>query len=109
MILQGEANECALACLCMILNSFGAHESLAELRARHSSGQPLSLEQLRHLAGTYRLGTRALRCDLVDLYPDTETEIPWLLILGAGGAIAAYFLLAPKKKKKKKKKKKGAK
>ena len=67
LVLQGEANECALACVCMILNFFGAHESMSHLRAKHSTGQPLSLEQLRQVANSYRLETRALRCDLGDL------------------------------------------
>lgn len=67
VIYQGETNECALACLTMILNYHGNHIELAELRTLEPHGQPLSLEQLSDLANHFSLDARALRCEIEDL------------------------------------------
>lgn len=67
LILQGEANECGLACLCMLLQSHGRRIALRDLRTDDADGQRLTLDYLSKLAKQHRLTARALRCEPGDL------------------------------------------
>lgn len=67
VILQHEANECALACLAMILSHFGHGIRLDELRSQNSSPGPMSLQALAQLAERHGLLARAVRCECADL------------------------------------------
>ena len=67
LIFQGEANECGLACVCMLLNYFGNQTELASLRRARTDGRPLSLESLSNIAESHHLAVRALRCEPEDL------------------------------------------
>ena len=73
LIFQGEANECGLACVCMILNYFGNRAELASLRGALGDGRPLSLEAISNIAESHHLAVRALRCELEDL---TKLQLP---------------------------------
>ena len=73
LIFQGEANECGLACVCMILNYFGNQSELASLRSAQGDGRPLSLEAISNLAESYHLAVRSLRCEIEDL---TKLQLP---------------------------------
>ena len=73
LIFQGEANECGLACVCMILNYFGNHAELASLRRAQGDGRPLSLEAISNIAESHHLAVRALRCEPEDL---TKLQLP---------------------------------
>lgn len=76
VILQAEANECALACLCMVTGFHGCHTSLAELRNRQQARDLLSLEQVIDIASSLHLETRAFRCE-----PDDLAQLQTPLIL----------------------------
>lgn len=73
LILQAETQECALACLAMILGFHGRFIELQQLRQRFPGGQPLTLEQLCGLAQEQGLTTRALRGEPEDL---AELRLP---------------------------------
>ncbi len=65
--IQGESNECGLACICMILNHHGRRLTMPDLRNGQSSGEKLSLENLSRVAAEQGLLSRALRCEPGDL------------------------------------------
>ena len=68
LIMQAEASECGIACLCMISSYFGQHIQLRDLRASMpASQQGLSLHQLIDYAQTLELSSRALKLDLHEL------------------------------------------
>lgn len=68
VILQTEAAECGLACLAMILNSYGAVTDLAALRTRHVvSLTGVTLATLTDIAQHEQLNTRGLRLELNEL------------------------------------------
>lgn len=73
LIFQGEANECGLACLCMILNYYGNQAELVSLRRARGDGRPLSLEAISNIAVSHHLAVRALRCEPEDL---TKLKLP---------------------------------
>ncbi len=76
LVLQGETNECAIACLCMVLGHYKKHTTLTELRRHTLHGRPLSLEELKTLAESQGFNCRALSCDLVHL---RKLQLPAIL------------------------------
>lgn len=74
--LQGEANECGLACLQMILGHYGVHLPLSALRQDENANQAITLLQLKQMATRHHLNARALRCELEDL---SELTLPAIL------------------------------
>ncbi|MBC6957621.1 MAG: peptidase domain-containing ABC transporter [Chloroflexi bacterium] len=65
VVLQSEATECALACLAMILGTYGAKFSLADLRSRFStSARGTTVKSLMEMARSLGLVARPLRAEL---------------------------------------------
>jgi ATP-binding cassette subfamily B protein RaxB len=68
LIMQAEASECGIACLCMVSSYFGKHILLRQMRALlPASQQGLSLHQLIDYAQILGLSSRALKLELTDL------------------------------------------
>ena len=68
LVMQAEASECGIACLCMMSSYFGKNALLRELRAiMPASQQGLSLHQLIDYAHTLGFSSRALKLDLHEL------------------------------------------
>lgn len=68
VILQTEAAECGLACLCMVASYFGHRLDLAGLRARFSvSLKGATLKGLINMAQGLALQTRPLKLDMANL------------------------------------------
>jgi ATP-binding cassette subfamily B protein RaxB len=69
MVMQAEASECGLACLCMLSSYFGKHILLRQLRSiMPASQQGLSMHQLIDYAHTLGFSSRALKLELDDLW-----------------------------------------
>ena len=67
-IIQSESSECGLACLAMILNHYGNHTQLAELRSRFAiSLKGATLAQIMRHANALELNARPLRLELDEL------------------------------------------
>ncbi len=67
-VLQTEATECGLACLCMIANFHGDAIDLASLRRRFpASLKGATLDELIRVAERLQLGTRPLKLELAEL------------------------------------------
>lgn len=80
VILQVEASECGLACLCMILCYYGHRIDLATLRRRYPiSNKGVTLRTLIATADTVGLTSRAVRLDLDDL---ANLQLPCILHWG---------------------------
>ena len=63
--LQGEAGECGLACLAMVIQAHGLRLDLSDLRSRFPVGlKGASLRQLMAHAAALNFGARALRLDI---------------------------------------------
>lgn len=75
VVLQGESNECGLACIAMLLGSHGRYVDLASLRDSDSNGRQLSLDYLAQLASQQGFTVRALRCELPDLQ---DVHVPFI-------------------------------
>ncbi|MBT1450292.1 peptidase domain-containing ABC transporter [Glaciecola sp. XM2] len=68
LVMQDEANECGMACLCMIANYHGNGVNLASLRLCASDdGQGVSLKNIIEQAALLGLSSRALKVPLDDL------------------------------------------
>lgn len=68
VVLQSEASECGIACICSVLNYFGSRESLRYLRDRANlSASGLSISDLQQLAEERGLAARVLRIEMNDL------------------------------------------
>ena len=65
--MQGETNECAHACLAMVLNHHGRYTSLADLRRQVQHSRPLALSELKTLAETEGMAGRSIACDMQHL------------------------------------------
>jgi ATP-binding cassette subfamily B protein RaxB len=73
LILQTEAAECGLACLCMVASHFGHRLDLASLRARFSvSLKGATLKGVMNMAQGLALQTRPLKLD-IDNLPQLKT------------------------------------
>jgi ATP-binding cassette subfamily B protein RaxB len=73
LILQTEAAECGLACLCMVASHFGHRLDLASLRARFSvSLKGATLKGVMNMAQGLALQTRPLKLD-IDKLPQLKT------------------------------------
>lgn len=67
-ILQAEASECGIACLCMISQYYKKHIALRQLRiAMSASQQGLNLQHLMEYAAQLQFSTRALKLELAEL------------------------------------------
>lgn len=68
LVMQAEASECGLACLCMVSSYFGKHLLLRQLRnIMPSSQQGMSMNHLIDYAQLLGLSSRALKLELEDL------------------------------------------
>ncbi|QOL50619.1 peptidase domain-containing ABC transporter [Massilia litorea] len=77
LILQTEAAECGLACLCMVASHFGHRLDLASLRARFSvSLKGTTLKGVMNMAQGLALQTRPLKLD-IDKLP--QLKMPCIL------------------------------
>jgi len=77
VILQTEASECGLACLCMIANHFGYRTDLDELRRDHRlSLMGATLEDIAAIGERIGLVSRGLRCE-----PDELAQLAMPAIL----------------------------
>jgi ATP-binding cassette subfamily B protein RaxB len=77
LILQTEAAECGLACLCMVASYFGHRLDLASLRARFSvSLKGATLKGVINMAHGLALQTRPLKLDMANL---TQLKLPCVL------------------------------
>jgi ATP-binding cassette subfamily B protein RaxB len=66
--MQNEANECGMACLCMIANYHGNGVNLSDLRlSLNDDGQGLSLKGIIEQASLINLSSRALQLALTEL------------------------------------------
>lgn len=77
VILQSEAAECGLACLCMISSFHGQRRSLSELRRLFSvSMKGTSLKSIMQMADSLGFTTRPLRLELENL---NKLKLPCIL------------------------------
>lgn len=77
VVLQAEATECGLACLTMVARYWGHDVDLNVLRQRFLiSLKGASLKSVMAIAGTLKLGTRALRLDMDHL---SQLQCPAIL------------------------------
>ncbi|MEJ6682571.1 MAG: peptidase domain-containing ABC transporter [SAR86 cluster bacterium] len=77
IVLQAEYSECSLACLAMVAAYHGQQESLLSLRERfQTSQQGVNLQHLMKMAGRFCLTTRALRCEIDEIY---KLELPVII------------------------------
>ena len=77
LVLQNERNDCALACLCMLLQYFGKPVSLSTLRHRYgASGRGTTLKQLMAIAEAEQLVPHAYR---VDMRQVNQLQLPCIL------------------------------
>ncbi|MFT7504694.1 MAG: ATP-binding cassette subfamily B protein RaxB [Gammaproteobacteria bacterium] len=77
LVMQAEASECGLACLCMVSSYFGKHVLLRQLRAiMPASQQGLSMHQLIDYGRTLGLSSRALKLELEEL---SQLQCPAIL------------------------------
>ena len=77
ILLQTEASECGLACLCMIASYWGHHIDLASMRRRFSvSIQGLSMKSMMSMAHGLALQTRPLKLAVPHL---TQLVLPCIL------------------------------
>lgn len=62
---QSESSECGLACLTMILNYFGNHITLPEIREEFNiNNNGLSFKNLRDISNYYQLETKTVKADI---------------------------------------------
>jgi ATP-binding cassette subfamily B protein RaxB len=72
VLLQTEAAECGLACLCMVASYWGHHIDIASMRRRFSvSLKGVTLKGLMAMAQGLALQTRPLKLDIQHL-PDLK-------------------------------------
>ena len=68
MVLQSEAAECGLACLCMVASHFGQRRTLSELRRLFNvSMKGTSLKTLMDMSDSLGLSARPLRLEIEEL------------------------------------------
>lgn len=67
-VLQSEAAECSLACLCMVAQAHGLHITLTQLRSQFSVGlKGATLQQLIEVSAQLGFSARALRLEMDEL------------------------------------------
>ena len=77
LVLQTEATECGLACLCMVAGYHGYRSDLASLRRKFSvSLKGATLSNLIQIANQLELGTRPLKLELDEL---EQLKLPCIL------------------------------